>query len=91
MREQRFFEDEAVDRLLGVLMQLVGEVYVLRDRQAALEQVLARHGIDVAGEIEAGEVALDAAARDAWVERILEPLVQAEEASSRVAAEFRVN
>lgn len=90
MREQRFFEDEAIDRLLGVVMQLAGEVYVLRDRQAALEAVLQRHGIAVDAEIETIEAGMTPAERDAWVARLLEPVVQGEEASSRVEPEYRV-
>ncbi len=91
MREQRFFEDESVDRLLGVVMQLVGEVYILKDRQAALERLLAQHGIDAEREIEAVGAVMSPEERDAWIERILEPVIHGEEASSNVEAGFRVN
>ena len=35
--EQTFFEDPAIDRLMGVTMALAAEVYVLRERLRALE------------------------------------------------------
>ena len=42
--EQTFFDDPALDRAFGVVMALATEVYVLRDRQRALERVLEEHG-----------------------------------------------
>jgi len=42
--EQQFFDDPALDRIFGVVMALATEVYVLRDRQRALEQMLAERG-----------------------------------------------
>ena len=42
--EQTFFDDPAVDRVLGVAMALATEVYVLRDRLRNLEQQLAQSG-----------------------------------------------
>ena len=38
--EQQFFDDPALDRVFGVVMALATEVYVLRDRQRALENIL---------------------------------------------------
>ena len=35
--EQTFFEDPAIDRLMGVTMALAAEVYILRERLRALE------------------------------------------------------
>ena len=43
--EQTFFEDEALDRAFGVVMALATEVYVLRDRQRALERLLEKQGL----------------------------------------------
>ena len=40
MDEQTFFEDPALDRAFGVVMALASEVYVLRNRQRALERML---------------------------------------------------
>jgi len=39
--EQTFFPDPALDRAFGVVMALATEVWVLRDRLAALETQLA--------------------------------------------------
>jgi len=41
-REQQFFADPAVDRLMGTVMSLALEHYVLLDRVQALENALAR-------------------------------------------------
>jgi hypothetical protein len=67
-QEQVFFSDPAVDRMLGVLMTLATEHYVLRDRVRALEEQLARSGVvdrsrlsAVPGAGEAEEIAADAA------------------------------
>ena len=39
LAEQTFFEDPALDRAFGVVMALATEVYVLRNRQRALERL----------------------------------------------------
>lgn len=43
-KEQTFFDDPAIDSLLGVLMALATEHYVLRDRVRALEEQLSGTG-----------------------------------------------
>ena len=43
--EQQFFDDPALDRVFGVVMALATEVYVLRDRQRAIEKILANQGV----------------------------------------------
>lgn len=43
-KEQTFFDDPAIDSLLGVLMALATEHYVLRDRVRALEEQLSAGG-----------------------------------------------
>ena len=49
MKEQTFFPDPALDRAFGVVMALAQEVWVLKDRVAALEAQLAeRGGLDIA-------------------------------------------
>ena len=58
MSDLTFFKDPADDRVYGVLMQLAQEVYVLRQRVAAL----------------AGEPADTTETRDEFVARILVPL-----------------
>ena len=51
--EQTFFEDPALDRAFGVVMALATEVYVLRDRQRALERLLEDNGIIASGALDA--------------------------------------
>ncbi len=60
MPDLTFFRDPAVDRVLGVVMELAEEVYALRARVGALE----------GGAGDAGT----ATARDAFVARVLVPL-----------------
>ena len=43
--EQTFFEDPALDRAFGVVIALATEVYVLRNRQRALESLLEKNGL----------------------------------------------
>ena len=43
--EQTFFPDPALDRAFGVVMALAQEVWVLRDRMAAMEAQLADRGV----------------------------------------------
>jgi hypothetical protein len=43
--EQTFFEDPALDRAFGVVMALAQEVWVLKDRVAAMEAQLAERGV----------------------------------------------
>src|SRR5690242_17664268 len=43
-KEQTFFDDPVIDSLLGVLMALATEHYVLRDRVRALEEQLSGTG-----------------------------------------------
>ena len=45
LAEQTFFEDPALDRAFGVVMALATEVYVLRNRQQALERLLEEAGV----------------------------------------------
>lgn len=77
--EQTFFADPALDRAMGVIMALATEVYVLRERLAALEAGLADSGALAAGALDAepSAEALAAAAADraAFVAHILEPLL----------------
>jgi hypothetical protein len=79
-----------MDRLLGVLMQLAGEVYILRDRQRALEELLEEHGIAEPGTIDRTGPSLDSGQRDRFVRRLLEPVIQAGRSSSRVDDAYRI-
>ncbi len=44
-KRPRYFSDPAVDRLLGILMTLIGEVSVLRDRLDSVERLIEKGGI----------------------------------------------
>jgi hypothetical protein len=77
--EQTFFADPALDRAFGVVMALATEVYVLRDRLAALEAQLAARGqLDRAAldaEPSPEVVAARAADRDAFVAHLMQHLL----------------
>ena len=77
--EQTFFPDPAIDRVLGVVMALATEVYVLRDRTRALEAQLAARGqVDRAAldaEPDAEGLAAARADRDAFVQHLMQPLM----------------
>ena len=49
--EQTFFPDPALDRAFGVVTALATEVWVLRDRVAALEELLVQRGVLEAGQL----------------------------------------
>lgn len=59
MADLTFFRDPAIDRLLGVVMELAQEVYTLRQKVGALEGAPADAGTQT---------------RDAFVSRVLVPL-----------------
>jgi hypothetical protein len=74
-----FFPDPNVDRVLGVVMELAAEVYVLRDRLSTVERVLERKGTLDRADIELyqptpEERALRLAERNALIARILAPM-----------------
>jgi hypothetical protein len=77
--EQTFFPDPALDRAFAVVMALASEVYVLRDRLAALERQLAARGLADRAELDAEPppdvLAQSAADRDAFVAHLLTPLL----------------
>jgi len=79
--EQTFFPDPALDRAFGVVMALAQEVWVLKDRVAALEaQLAARGALDIArlNEEPAGDER--AAEREAFVRHLLQNLLGVQEA-----------
>ena len=83
--EQQFFADPAIDRLMGVLMALATDHYVLRNRLRALEQELVKAGIlDIAAldrEPDEAKMAINRADADAFVAALLKPLLGVQEAS----------
>ena len=91
MREQIFFNDEDMDRLLGVVMQLASEVYILKDRNLALEKWLESQNILPPDCLENQGAGLDAHSRDEFISRILGPALSGAQSSSNVDAEYRVS
>ena len=75
--EQLFFDNPAVDGLMGVLMALATEHYVLRDRVRFLEQQLASSGHIAAAEFSSPQE--DAAA---FTAELLRPLLGIQESVS---------
>ena len=74
--EQTFFPDPALDRAFGVVMALAQEVWVLKDRVAALEAQLAeRGGLDIS-RLNAEPVSDERAAeREAFVRNLMQNLL----------------
>ncbi len=75
----RFFSDPAIDRLVSVVLQLTGEVWVLAERLENLERLADRKGCLTADEIrqyapDPAEAAARDAARDRYVHTVLGPL-----------------
>jgi hypothetical protein len=74
-----FFPDPNIDRVLGVVMELAAEVYVLRDRLHTVEDLLERGGTLHRADLDAyqptdEERARRLAERDALIARILAPM-----------------
>ena len=79
MPDLTFFPDPNVDRVLGVVMELAAEVYVLRERLETLEAMLERGGTIARAELEEYQPSDDErtqrlVARDALIARILAPM-----------------
>ena len=79
--EQTFFPDPALDRAFGVVMALAQEVWVMRDRLAAMEAQLAERGVLQVEKLNA-EPADDerAAERDAFVQHLMQNLLGVQQA-----------
>lgn len=81
--EQVFFEDPAVDGLMGVLMSLATDHYVLRDRVQLLEKQLVRSGHVAAAALQAPSNPEEMAAADdeaaAFATELLRPLLGLQE------------
>jgi len=75
--EQTFFNDPAIDRLVGTVIALAAEVYVLRDRLGRLERLSANKGNVSSNEAEAAETDAD---RERFVAHILAPLLGTQQA-----------
>lgn len=76
MKEQTFFPDPALDRAFGVVMALAQEVWVLKDRVAALEAQLAERGaLDIARLNQEPATDERAAEREAFVRHLMQNLL----------------
>lgn len=79
--EQTFFPDPALDRAFGVVMALAQEVWVLKDRVAALEaQLAARGAVDIAKLNEEPASDERAGEREAFVRHLLQNLLGVQQA-----------
>ncbi|NKB43919.1 MAG: hypothetical protein GKS03_06525 [Alphaproteobacteria bacterium] len=83
--EQQFFDDPAIDRIMGAFMALATEHYVLLDRVRAMERELVSVGTLDRGalarepsESERAETAID---RTAFVEALMRPLLGEQDAA----------
>ena len=78
-RRRAGLKPEDIDKVGGALLTLTKELWVLRDRQILLEEVLKRHNLDVTAEIDRlkPEGALEAklaAEREGLVKKIMAEL-----------------
>jgi hypothetical protein len=70
-----YFENEVIDHLLGIVLELGAELWVVRDRQAFTEELLREQGIDLGERLQNGRPseALQAslkAEREAMIKRV---------------------
>jgi hypothetical protein len=70
-----YFENEVIDHLLGIVLELGAELWVVRDRQAFTEELLREKGIDLGERLQHGRPseALQAALkaeREAMIKRV---------------------
>ena len=72
-KRPQYFADPDADRLLAIVVSLIGEVAVLRDRLDAAERVAEKRGLFPRDDIEHFSPSPDEqAARNAWREKYLE-------------------
>lgn len=70
-----YFENEVIDHLLGIVLELGAELWVVRDRQAFTEEMLREKGIDLGERLQQGrpsealQTALKAE-REAMIKRV---------------------
>lgn len=80
--EQQFFDDPVIDRLMGTVMALATEVFVLKSRLRTLEDRLRESGVvDIDDLGDKGEdPAQQAAEATAYSEHLLRPLLGLQDA-----------
>jgi len=72
-----FFEDPNIDKVIGMVMGLAGEVSVMHDRQDTVERLLEEKGLLSRAEIERYKVTPKVAAERAeWRERFLSEVLR---------------
>lgn len=54
-KRQAFFESDAVDQLMSMVLELAAEHWVLRERVFAMERAAARLGLELAAAVESYE------------------------------------
>jgi len=72
-KKHRFFDAQGVDELVSISMALAQELWVVKERQVALEQAAAKQGLvlkDAAEELSAEQMAKLDAERAAFIDRI---------------------
>jgi hypothetical protein len=72
-KKHRFFDAQGVDELVSISMALAQELWVVKERQVALEQAAAKQGVviqDAADELSAEQMAKLDAERAAFIDRI---------------------
>mgnify|MGYP006139088783 CR=1 FL=1 len=75
-KEQEFFEDPAIDRLMGTVMALASEVFVLRSRLTGLETQLAKTDlVDITHSANEAQSSTNLAEAEAFAEALLKPLL----------------
>lgn len=80
--EQQFFDDPAIDRLMGTVMALATEVFVLQSRLRTLEDRLSESGVVSPDDLrDTGEDrAQQAVEAQAYSEHLLRPLLGLQDA-----------
>lgn len=70
-----FYEAPGMDQAMSMIMVLANEISVVHDRVDSVERIAAKHGIDLAAEIETLELDQTALeAREAWRQDFMERL-----------------
>ena len=49
-----YFDNEAIDHLIGIVLDLGAEMWVTKDRLAFMEELLQRQGLDLTAELDNG-------------------------------------
>ncbi len=90
-KRPRYFSDPATDRLLGMLMTLIGEVSVLRDRLDSVERLIDKGGLFKREDIDnflpgKQEEAERESARRRYIERVMRVVQNEQEEKAPAAA-----